>query len=189
MKERSGIDMIEELLAEVKRLNKKVDVMDRLLKKVANSTKISEIATKALNTPLKEWAKPGNKTIEAFSKDDTEKVKKGKRFKFEPTDASKIKKVAPNRAAKQDTKCMCSGKMVVSDGGRSVPLPGISVKLFNDKDEIIKKTKTNKAGLWQAQLPVGRYVALIEGKLGGADLYPVNINFEVKPGDKVKKVE
>ena len=180
MTERSGIDMIEELLAEVKRLNKKVGVMEQLLKKVANSAKISEIATKALETPLKEWAKPGSKRVEAFSKGEVKENKK--RFKFEPTDAAKIKQEPSNRSVKVNKMCMCSGKMVVSDKGRSIPLPGVNVKIFDDKDNVVKQTKTNRAGSWMSQLPAGNYVALCEGEFNGQTLYPININFQVKAG-------
>lgn len=195
MSEKSGMEILEELVQEVKRLNQKVDVMDRLLKQVANSAKISEIATKALNTPLKNWAQhvvspKKNNQAQAVSKEAVQGAKEaapseGMRFKFEPTDAARLQQEAPNRAARRTVEpvmCMCEGKMVASNKGQNVPLPGVSVSIFNDKDELVKQTKTNRAGSWMSKLSPGRYVALCEGKYQGKALYPININFEVKPG-------
>jgi len=193
MSELSGIEMLTELLKEVKRLNQKVDVLDRLVKQVANSAKISEIATAALKTPLKNWAQAVTKPVKAraqavgppVAKPD---AKTGLRFKFESSDAAKSGE-APIRASRtnEPTDCMCEGKMVASANGRTIPLPGVDVSVFDAKDKLVKKTKTNRAGSWMSKLPAGRYVALCEGRFQGKDLYPVNINFEVKPG--MRKLE
>jgi len=188
MSEKSGLDMLEELVAEVKRLNQKVSVMDQLLKKVANSAKISELATKALDTPLKDWARSGGvkqqPKAQAFDpKSDKNKEPKGLRFNFESNDAAKIMpKTNAQETKKQSVMCMCEGKMVANSRGETIAIPGIDVSIFNDKDEMVKKTRTNRAGAWLSQLPPGKYVALCEGKFQGKPLHPVNIKFEVKPG-------
>lgn len=190
MTEKSGIEMLGELLKEVKRLNKKVDVLDRLVKQVANSAKISEIATAALNTPLKHWAQPASKPKAASAKAvgkntvSENSAPTGLRFKFEPTDASRLQQEPANRSSRPaaPTMCMCEGKMVASNKGKNVPLPNVNISIYNAKDALVKKTKTNRAGSWMSKLPPGRYVALCEGKFQGKDLYPININFEVKQG-------
>jgi hypothetical protein len=180
MKEKSGIEMISELLMEVKMLRKEIKVLEQNVKKIANATKVSEIATKALETPLKDWVKPSSPSIKSVSGKSIEK--KNLRFKFEPVDASKIKQEQPNRSRLKPTMCMCQGKMIVTKDGRAVPLPGLSVKVFDDKDNMIKTTKTNKAGTWMSQLPPGNYIVNIEGKFNNKDLYPVNLPFVVKEG-------
>ena len=85
--------------------------------------------------------------------------------------------------------CMCQGKMIITKNGKAVPLSGLSVKVFDDKDNIVKETKTNKAGTWLSQLPPGNYLVNIEGKFGGQDLYPVNLSFVVKRGETKKEVK
>jgi len=178
MKERSGIEMLSELLVEVKTLRKEVKVLEQNVKKIANATKVSEIATKALGTPLKDWIKPNNPTIEAVSGRSIDK--KNLRFKFESVDASKTKQEQPR--FRKPIMCMCQGKMIITKNGKSVPLSGLDVKIFDDKDNLTKETKTNKAGTWMSQLPPGNYIANIEGKFNNQDLYPVNLSFVVKKG-------
>lgn len=180
MSERSGLEMIAELLAEVRMLRKEVMVLDQNVKRIANSTKVAEIASRALETPLKDWVKPNNPKIEAVSKKLVDK--KNLRFKFESVDASKTNQENPNRAVRKPTVCMCQGKMIITKDGKPVPLADLSVKIFDDKDKLIKETKTNRAGTWMSQLPAGNYIANIEGKFNNQDLYPVNLPFVVKPG-------
>jgi hypothetical protein len=188
MAERSGLDMLSELLKEIKLIRQEMKVLDQNIKRIANSAKISELATKALGTPLKDWAKPKNPTIEAVSSRTINK--ENLRFKFETVDASKIKQEQPSRSArKEPTLCICKGKMVAEHKGKSAPLSGLSVKIYNDKDKLIKETKTNRAGHWMSQLPKGNYVANIEGKFNGQELYPVNLVFVVKSGMKSLEVK
>lgn len=188
---RSGIDMISELLKEVRLLRKEVKILDQNVKRIANSTKASEIADKILNTPLKDWvkanvSKPTVEAVSAAESNATSVNKNNLRFGFETQDASKLKQKQPSRAGRTTeeipTACMCHGKMIAEHKGKSVPLPDLSVKIFNDKDKLIKKTKTNRAGNWMSQLSAGNYVANIEGAFNGQPLYPVNLTFVVKPG-------
>ena len=172
--------MLSELLAEVKMLRREVKVLEQNVKRIANATKVAEIATKALNTPLKDWVKPNNPTIEAVSKKSINK--KNLSFKFESMDASKTKQEQPNRSRVKPKVCMCQGKMIITKDSKAVPLPGLPVKVFDDKDNIVKETKTNKAGTWMSQLPPGNYIVNIEGKFNGQDLYPINLPFVVKKG-------
>ena len=189
MTKKSGLDMIQELLKEMKLMNKKINVLDANVKKLMNTGKVAEIATKALNTPLSSWTLPTvpikPKQIEAAKapKENGKMVdKKNMKFGFESVDGSKVHQAPANRRTAEPTTCMCQGKMVATDGPKEVPLPGLSVKIFNEKDKMIKETKTNRAGSWMSQLPPGRYVANIEGKFKEQNLYPINLNFEVKQG-------
>jgi len=183
MSEKSGLEMLAEILYEIKLIRQEMKILDQNIKKVANSAKISEIANKVINTPLKDWARHGTtKGAKVEMANDPSKTiqKKNLRFGFEPQDASKTNQVSPRVRA--TTECMCEGKMVADYSGKSVPLPGLFVKIFDSKDKLVKQTKTNKAGLWLSKLPVGKYIANVEGKFNGKDLYPVNLTFEVKAG-------
>jgi hypothetical protein len=158
MAEMSGIEMIQVLLKEMALLQKKVDLLDLNLKRLMN-----EGRTKS---------KPKAVPAEAPPKE----VKKGiHNFKFESD------KVKPKPT------CMCEGKMVINNGGKSTSLSGLTVKIFDGQNNEVRKTRTNKSGEWRLKLPVGRFVALIEGKFGKKPLYPVNLTFEVLPG--MKKLE
>ena len=100
MSEKSGIDMISELLTEVKLLRKELKVLDQNVKKIANSAKISEIANKVINTPLKEWVRPSGvpkATAEAVTADNRLIKKENLRFNFESMDASKTAQKQPSR--------------------------------------------------------------------------------------------
>lgn len=61
---------------------------------------------------------------------------------------------------------------------------GARVRVFNDKNQIVKETKTNRAGEWTCFLPVGQYGAeyFMEG------LINANINFAVKDGEKIVRI-
>lgn len=196
MTERSGIDMIEELLKEIKTMRSELKVLDRNVKKIANSAKIAEITEKVLNTPFRDWAKAntsGGPNIKAAEAPAIKNINKDNlRFSFESVDASKTKQPPVTKTPQvlqQPEMCMCSGKMVAQSSGKQIPLPGLDVKIFDDKDKLAKETKTNRAGSWMSQLPPGNYVANIEGKYGGKDLYPVNITFSVKSGMKQLEVK
>ena len=185
MSEKSGLEMISELVREIKIMNQKLNILDSNIKRLMNSAKISEIATKALGTPLRDWAVPvKSNRVEAVEPPKHMIKKDNMRFGFESVDASKTLQESPNRSTRADkpTLCMCKGKMVASNSKKTVPLPGLSVKIFNDKDKLIKETKTNRAGEWMSQLSPGNYIANIEGTLKGQQLYPINLNFQVLPG-------
>ena len=192
MAEVSGMEMLAELLKEVKRLNQKVDVLDRLVKQVANSAKVSEIATKALGTPLEGWVMPGRVkaegkvTAKAYTADQAAVAKKqstgGLRFNYETSDGETVQASVEAVVASAPVKCRCEGKMIATVEGRPVPLSDVKVTIFDEHDTEVKRTGTNRAGVWQSSLGPGRYVALCEGKMQGKDLYPVNIAFTVEPG-------
>jgi len=116
------------------------------------------------------------KEIEEIKEEAQSKIKK---FKFEPSDASRIKQPSANRSSRGNKNIMVKGKMVTYDGDTQVPLPQISVKIFDEKDNLVKTTKTNRAGHWMSQLAPGKYVALFEGEFNNKALVPQNKMFEV----------
>lgn len=167
MAEKSGIEMIKEILKKMSHLEEQIKVLDRNIKQIANSAKLSELMESAKNTPLKNWAAAAENTSE----------QKGfKNFKFESANA----KNTGVAAKKRQSGFMVKGRMMVnSEKGKTVPLPSVFVKIFDDQDTLIRETKTNRAGQWMAKLKPGRYVALFEGKFNGKDLVPINRKFIV----------
>lgn len=152
----TGIEMIQHLMKEVMLLQQKVDLLDQNMKRLLNQGRSAPKKT------------PSVKPAEAPAKKEQAGQDGIKKFKFE---SSKLKKP-----------CVCEGKMVVNQDGKQVPLSGLEVKIYNEKDELIKETKTNMAGFWYSHLKPGRFLANISGKHGNKPLYPINITFEVLPG-------
>lgn len=191
MAEKSGIEMLEEILLRLGNMEKKLDVMDRNIKTIANSSKLAELVNNAAGTKLDDWAKatkPGIAKVVApeipdvVKKIDAIKQKAGfKNFSFQASDASKTDQVAPRRGASlpPGSSILVKGKLKFDKGDKTVPLSGISVKIYDAQDNVVKSTKTNRAGHWMSHLPPGQYVALFEGAIDGKKLLPQNKNFEV----------
>ena len=104
-----------------------------------------------------------------------------KNFKMEMSDASKMNtgEVLAQRQRAPVKNIVVKGKMVLQDGGKLVPLSNISVKVYNDKDILVKETRTNRAGHWVSHLPSGKYVANFSGENNGKKLVEINKNFIV----------
>lgn len=175
----SGIDILEDILREMKQMRKEMRVLDQNIKRIANFKKVKglgEISAATAKPTISQQVEGSNPSV----------IKQSNlRFKFETVDASKTKQISPNRsdrAAPKVTACMCYGKMVAESKGKTIPLPGLNVKVYNDKDVLVKETKTNRAGEWRCKLGANNYVANIEGKFNGNDLYPVNLGFVVIKG-------
>lgn len=183
---RSGIDMLEEILSRLLNLEKRLDVIDNNIKTIINSTNLAKLIEKAADTSFDGWSRATSPGVSDVNKRiDKIKQKSGfQNFNFEPVDASKLKdnriKNKTNRPVlKKPKNIMVKGKLKIAKGENTVPLANASVKIYNEKDKLIKQTKTNRAGHWMSQLPSGRYVALFEGEINGKKLLPQNINFEV----------
>lgn len=182
MSDKTGIEMLEELLQKVELLSKKVDILDQNIKKIANSAKLSELIDKAATANISGWSKP---KAEAKAAVAPEEQPKGMRFKLEPVDASKVKQVQANRNTKSvptNKPAMVKGKMITLTNNQPTPLPDITIKIFDGKNKLMKETKTNRAGQWMAQLSPGRYVVEMTGKYKGQDLVPQNKIFELPAG-------
>ena len=189
MAEKSGIDMLEELLEEVKLLHKKIDLLDRNLKTVANSAKVAELLTRAEGTKLDTFARANKPVIKAEAVSNNTNIKENApKFKFEPTDASKIKQPAAlanksNRAVDTSKKVVVSGKLITVSNDQVIPLSQIDVQIYDDKDKLIKSTKTNRAGHWVSHMPPGKYVIAFNGEHNGKKLTTIYKKVEI-PADK-----
>jgi len=205
MIEKSGIEMLEEILHRLSIIEQRIDVMDKNIKTVANSAKIADLVNKAAGTSLDTWskaAKPGvpkdfsamNENVGAknFDHGDVKKQiediknKAGfKNFDFEVTDASKLPGApVPHRGARNELKpkirnILVKGVLKIEKNDDVVPLSGVSVKIYDTQDQLVKNTKTNRAGHWMSHLPPGKYVALFAGEVAGKKLLSQNKNFEV----------
>jgi hypothetical protein len=187
MADKSGIEMLEMILARLDFLEKKIDVLDQNVKKIANSAKMAEMINKAAGTPVEKFAKANAPKIQPVENQAKQAASNnGMRFKFEPTDASKVKQAAVATPAKRTPQAVhnvvVKGKMVTVAGDKSVPLTEVAVKIYNAKDALVKETKTNRAGQWVSHLPPGKYVAAMSGLFNGQELIPQNINFEIPEG-------
>jgi hypothetical protein len=184
MAEKSGLEMLEEIIERLNMIDKRLNIMDQNIKTIANSAKIADLVDKLSNTPLDNWSKaikPGIQKENA--KDKIKDIKKSfSNFKFESSDGSKDKDRAPvskKRSPSVTSNIMVRGKMVANAGEQTLPLANISVKIYDAKDNLVKETKTNRAGQWLSQLAPGDYIALFEGELRGKKLVPQNRNFTV----------
>ncbi|KKN13225.1 hypothetical protein LCGC14_1008550 [marine sediment metagenome] len=177
MTEKSGIEMLEEILDYVKTLEKRLSIMDNNIKAIANSANLADMIDKIGGTKLDNWAKatkPGLPKIE--------KKSGFKNFGFESVDASKVVRdtaLANKTERSQTNGIMVEGRLKIKKNGKIVPLCGVKVKIYDTSDNLVKNTITNRAGCWMAQLISGKYVALFTGDLDGKQLLPQNKNFEV----------
>lgn len=188
MTDKSGIDMLEEILDQLKTLEKRLNVMDNNIKAIVNSTNLANLIQKASNTPLDSWANASKPILPDVEKKIADIKKKSgfKNFNFESVDAAKIKgSTLIDKSRIPISKIMVKGRLKIDKDGKVVPLSSAVVKIYDEKDKLIKSTKTNKAGHWMSQLSPGKYVALFEGEVDGKKLLPQNKNFEVP--DKLPK--
>lgn len=102
-------------------------------------------------------------------------------------DPSQIKAV-PDK--KTQPGVMVSGKISIKqDDGKEIMVSDASIKVFNDKDVLVKETKTNRGGVWMCLLQPGGYVAEINGKFKGQELVTQNKTFVIPSGIKEFEVQ
>lgn len=187
MAEKSGIEMLEEILQRLVTLEKRLDIMDKNIKTIANSSKLADLLTKASGTPLDGFSrasKPGiPRAVVPDVKKQVEQIKQKaegfKNFSFQSTDAAKSGIDRASHRSSRPKGIMVKGRLKIDKGTGPIPLPGVSVTIYDPNDKVVKKTKTNRAGLWMSQLAPGKYVALFEGMVEGKKLQSQNKNFEV----------
>jgi len=183
--DRSGIEMLEEVLKRLDNIEKRQSVLDINMKKILNSVNLADLINNATGTKLDGFARatPGYKPKNTQAKTNVAPAKTGfKNFDFNTNDASKLNtNNAPKRhlPVAKPKNIMVQGKMVTNVDGKISPLSAISVKIFNSEDILVKETRTNRAGHWISHLPPGAYVALFDGELNGKKLVPQNRNFVV----------
>ncbi len=150
MAERSGIEMLEEILFKISQLESQISGIDKNIKSLLNTSKNGAIK----NKPEISVAQPNTGPVSGF-----------KNFSFQPEQTEPI--------------IMVKGKLKLSSGNSTIPISGVSVTIYDSFDKVVKKTKTNRAGQWMSQLKPGKYVALFEGEANGKKLLPQNKNFIV----------
>lgn len=180
--EKSGIELLKELVRKITVLEQKIDIIDRNMKIIMNNTKKVESVSKFSSVGYNPPAANAQETKQEPQAEINMTGKTGfKNFKMEVVDASKahIGEVLAQRQRQTVKNIVCTGKMATKMEGKMIPLADIDVKIFNDRDVVVKETKTNRAGQWTSFLPSGNYVALFEGVLNGKKLVPQNRNFTV----------
>lgn len=157
MAEKTGLDVLTELVDEIKLLNKKIDLLDQNVKILLNKDKGKVITTVQAIDPSKIQApKEQGKMI--------------------------IKKEYPKRVG-----AMAGGKIIATVDKIQVQIYEADVRIFDEKNIVVKETSTNKSGVWQCLLKPGKYVAEIKGKYRGKYLPVQNKSFVVPDG--VDKLE
>lgn len=148
MADKSGIQMIEELLGGQAILDRRLQVVEHLLKQLlAVANQVQPPAAASITTPQPQ-------PVAA------------------PAPAQPLIRAAPN--ARVVGRIMEDGK----------PIPEVNVTIHDDRDNAVRKTRTNRSGEWQAALPPGKYAAecILDGRVNG------NVVFSVKEGDKIVRV-
>jgi len=158
---KTGIEILTELVEQVRLLNKRIDLLDQNVKTLMNKTREQKPAETKIDP------KPQIQAI------DPPPPKQGKMTILTEKPRSGV---------------MTSGRLVVKFGDKQTPIADASIKIFNDKDVLVRETKTNRGGIWMCLLPAGKYVAEITGKFRGKDLITQNKNFTI-PDDGRKEFE
>lgn len=157
--------LLLKILERLETLEKQITILDKNIKILMNSSRtISKPSPKPEPKPIVE-----NKASGGF-----------KHFSFEPSNAIKESNTEVKQSMPKTS--VVSGKMVANLEGRVTPLANISVKIYNEKDVLVKETRTNRAGEWRSFLGAGKYVALFNGEINGKKLVPQNRNFVVIEG-------
>lgn len=161
MSEKTGIQMIEELLGGMAILDRRIQVVEQLLKQLLAAANTGaacpasglEINGRPVKGPSPELPVAPQPSIEGVVS--------------EP-----LIKAAPN--ARVVGRIMEEGK----------PLPEVNVTIHDDRNNAIRKTRTNRSGEWMAQLPPGKYAAecFLDGRVNG------NVVFNIGQGDRIVRV-
>jgi len=146
---KTGIQMIEELLGNFVLMDRRLQVVEQLLKQLLA-------------------ANNSNACCAPTNKEETRAI------------ISEPARVAPEPLIKAAPNARVIGKIM--DGGK--PVSEVGITIYDDINNAVKKTRTNRSGEWMAQLPPGRYVAecLLEGRING------NVVFNVENGAKIVRV-
>ena len=154
MSEKSGIDILKELLDKVNLLDRRFAVIEQNTKELLNRANLE--ATKPKIMVNNEMPTIKSSIPEPTVAPATEPPKK-----------------------RLDTKII--GKIKNREGKSLI---GASVKVYNDKKQLVKDTRTNRAGDWMCFLPPGTYAAnyFLEGQISA------NAVFTVTKGEKIVRV-
>jgi len=161
-KEKSGIDLLKEI-------NEKLDLLNKRLEIVEQNSKIMLNTRGAVEQPkeFKPSIAPTPKPIEKKPRiiNDHRELKrddKGTEFKGVKGKTKVIGKI------KKDNKFVA----------------GVMIKVFDSQKNLVKQTKTNRAGEWMSFLPEGTYSAIYSLK----DMINAKVNFNVTAGNSIVRV-
>lgn len=157
MSEKSGIQMLEEIIDSVNLLNRRFEVIEQTMKELLN--RLNGFQSCSVENPIS----TGKPTIEGT----------------EPSPFIPIKPVI-GQSSNSNSSTKVMGK--IKHDGRAVI--GVSVVVKDHRNQIVKETKTNRAGEWMCFLPAGKYKA--EYALQG--LIDANVNFQITPGQTLLRV-
>ena len=159
MSEKSGLEMLEELIQKVNLLNKRFEVIEQNTKELMNRANGFE-KSKRQEKPIS----PSEIGLQPVISSTVPNPIEGRALESKPKNTTKV-----------------IGKIKGKDNKY---LSGVFVKVFNQAGEIVKETKTNRAGEWMSFLPPGRYGAeyLLE------NIIHANVNFNVLEGQKILRV-
>lgn len=135
---KSGIEMIEDLCRKVDLLNRRFEIIEQNTKELLNRANgFEKPIAHDIGKPITEdIGKPmiaSTTSVPAVALQQAELIE---------------------QKASNNTKVL--GKIKNKEGKA---VSGVNVKVFNDKNQVVKETKTNRAGDWMCFLPPGKYGA------------------------------
>jgi len=159
MTERSGIEMIEELLEKVELLDRRYVIIEQMMKELLNRANgFAPPSGEAKPEPQPQVALPSLKP--RVTPKAQPQIKPQQQF------GEEVSKKTTHKAV---------GKIKDQSGRMR---GGVNITVYDDKNQVVKKTKTNRAGEWMAFLPMGRYSAEYYLK----DEIHANVTFTVQAG-------
>jgi len=155
---KSGIELLEELIEEVRTLNKRFEITEQNVKLLLQKSNVQ--------------ASEGKPMI--MANDSPVKIKG---VAPDPTSAApKMPPQIPN-----DGMARVIGKIKDKDGR---VVSGVNVKVYDVGNKMVKNTKTNRAGEWMCFLPKGVYYAKYQLK----EQMPMKADFHVEEGQKFIRI-
>lgn len=134
---RSGIEMIEELLEKVELLDRRYVIIEQMMKELLNRANGFE--------------KPGEVPQQAAAPSLKPQVNPQTNPQMKPQMQSR------QQFGQESNKTHKAVGKIKDKSGRM--RSGVNITVYDDRNQVVKQTKTNRAGEWMAFLPAGRYSA------------------------------
>jgi len=185
MTEKSGLEMIEEIMNRIALLERRFTNIEQMMKELLNRANgfgkpsLSAVAEQPRPTIVSTGVPP-----QKLGDPPVVDLPEGQgKITIDPTDiirkSAKIGDLPANVNTNAKAKVM--GKIKDKDG-RFVS--GVNVKVYDGTNQMVKETKTNRAGEWMSFLPPGQYNAEYYLK----DLIHTSVRFHVEEGQTVFRV-
>ena len=156
MSEKSGIQMLEEIINSVTLLNKRYEVIEQNMKEILNRMNGFNNQQISVN---QQTSKPKIESTSPLTIDNN---------------VLKVNQSSLHKSTKVLGKIKHDNKALI----------GVFIKVKNMDGQIVKETKTNRAGEWMCFLPEGKYKA--EYKLEG--ILDSSVNFKIESGQTLLRV-